>query len=71
MSISIFAWDSKPQEEGTFEELGVSASVAEGSMLLARSVAPALSLLMLLDFSTLYPSFSSSASLDDKPYNNM
>lgn len=54
--------------EGTVEGLGISASIAEGSMLVARSVAPAFSLSILPDFSALYPSFSSSASFDDKPY---
>jgi hypothetical protein len=43
--------------------LGVSVSLAGGSMLLAVSVAVGLQ-----DFSALNPSLSSSASLEDKPY---
>ena len=68
VSVSVFGSDSKLTEEGTLEELGISVSVAEGPTLLAKSAAPGFSLLMLQDFSALYPSFSSSASFEDRPY---
>jgi hypothetical protein len=68
-SVSILSWDSKPLEEGAFEELGRSASIADGSVLLAKSMGKGLCLGQLQDFSALYPSFSSFASYDYKPYN--
>ena len=68
MSVSILGWDSKPQGEGAFEEMGISASPADGSTLLAKSMGKGFCLVQWQDFSALYPSFSSSASFDDKPY---
>lgn len=65
-SISIFGCDSKPME-GPFEVPGASASPDEAPVPLAKSDVPGFCLQMLLDFSALYPSFSSSASFEDKP----
>lgn len=59
-----------PYEVGTFEELGVSGSLVDGSKLLAKSAAVGLCLEQLQDFSPMNPSLSSSASLDDKPYDH-
>lgn len=50
------------------EELGVSASQVDRSMFFATSVGIGLCLVQLHDLSALNPSFSSSASFDDKPY---
>lgn len=47
--------------------LGVSASPAEEAIFLASSVDPELCLVQLQNFSALDPSFSSSASFEDKP----
>lgn len=67
VSISIFGWDSRPFK-GAFEGLGASVSEADGSVFLATSVGAGLCLVKLQSFSALNPSFSSSASFDDKPY---
>lgn len=50
------------------EELGVSASQVDRSMFFDTSVGIGPCLVQLHDLSALNPSFSSSASLDDKPY---
>lgn len=67
VSISIFGSDSRPFK-GAFEELGASVSEADASVFLATSVGVELCLVKLQSFSALNPSFSSSASFDDKPY---
>ena len=69
LSVSNLGWDSKPYDVGAFEGLGVSISLANGSMILAMS-SVGLSLVQPKDFSALSPSLSSSASLEDKPYHN-
>lgn len=68
LSVSNLGWDSRPHGVGAFEELGVSVSLADGSMLLPMSVAVGLCLEKLQGFSAFNPSLSSSASLEDKPY---
>lgn len=63
-SVSIFVWDSVPLEGG-FEELGVSASLAD-IRFLTKSEDTEPCLTKLITFSE--RAFSNSASLDDKPY---
>jgi len=69
LSVSNLGWESKPSD-GAFEELGASVSVAGGSALPVIFVAVGLCLVLLKDFSVFNPSLSSSASLEDKPYDN-
>lgn len=53
---------------GASEEVDVSISLADGSMVLAMSVIVEFCLPLLQDFSVLNPSLSNSDSLEDKPY---
>lgn len=71
ISVSIFGWDSGPCAVGWFEELGTSDSLTDELTFLAKSMDTGPCLWQLQDFSACDPSFSSSASLEDKPYNSM
>ena len=72
-SVSFLGRDSRPYE-GPVEELGAnfgaSSSDADGSMLLPKSEVTGLGLVKVLLLSPLEPSLRSSASFDDKPYDN-
>lgn len=65
LSISTFVWESKARE--VLSKLVVSASPGESPMSLAGSEDTGTCMLVLLTFSALFPSFRSSASLEE-PY---
>lgn len=66
-SLSIFGCDSKPK--GASEELAITALPDECPEPFAHSGALGIRLVPLVLFCTLYFSFSSSASFEDKPCN--
>lgn len=69
LSFSTFGCESGTKGEGAFEELGASPSPIGKVIALTKSAGRGFCFVQLQDLSTLNPSFNSSASLEDKPYN--
>lgn len=69
LSFSPFCCESGTKGEGAFEELGALPSPIGKVIALTKSAGRGLCFGQLQDLSTLSPSFNSSASLEDKPYN--